>query len=243
MKVSIKSKKDFISNVLNPISSLNDKSIIKIEKSKISSVTASNDSTLVLYLETPVESDGDRNVNIPDIKKLIRVLDCIEDESVDIDVSSNNIKYAGENFKFTYHLLEDGIIKVPAINVNKIKNELKFDTTFKVPESKLQSLFKGASFTTETNKLYIYSENNRICGELGDKTRQNSDNFQCVLATEHQGNPLSKTIPINFETFRLINFNKCGDIEFAVNMGYGVIKITLVKDQTKLIYVVSALIN
>lgn len=242
MKLKVENKKDFISNVLNPVSNLNDKTIVKIENNKLSSITASNDATLVLYTETDIECDENRSINIPDIKKLVRVMECVEGDNMVLDVSSNNIKYSGDNFKFTYHLLEDGIIKVPSINVKKI-NELKFDTVFKVPENKLTALFKGSSFTTETNKLYIYFENNRIYGELGDKSRHNSDNFQCVLSDKYEGIALTKTIPVNFDTFRLINFNKCSDIEFAVNTSFGVIKITLIKDKTKLIYIVSALIN
>ena len=242
MKLKIESKKDFVANVLGPISNLNDKTVIKVEKNKISSITASNDATLVLYSETDVGCDFEKNINIPDIKKFVRVLECVECDTVDLDINSNNIKYVSDNYKFTFHLLEDGIIKLPSINIKKV-NDLKFDTTFKVNESRLSSLYKGASFTTETNKLYIFAENGKIFGELGDKTRQNSDNFQCVLSDTFEGSALTKTIPINFETFRLINFNKCQDIEFKINSGLGVIKITLVRSKTKLTYIVSALIN
>jgi hypothetical protein len=242
MKLKIASKKDFIANILGPISNLNDKVVLKVEKDKISSLTASTDATLVLYSETESECEGDKSINIPDIKKLVRVLECVEGDALELDVNSNNIKYAGDNFKFTFHLLEEGIIKVPSINVKKI-NDLKFDTTFKVNEQKLSSLFKGASFTTETNKLYVFFENNKVYGELGDKSRHNSDNFQCVLSDEFTGTALTKTLPINFETFRLINFNKCQNIEFAVNLTLGVLKIVLLRDKTKLTYIVSALIN
>ena len=131
---------------------------------------------------------------------------------------------------------------MPSINVKKI-NELKFDTSFSVPENKLNALFKGASFTTETNKLYIYVENNKIFGELGDKNRHNSDNFQCMLTDTFEGSPLSKVIPINFETFRLINFNKTANIHFSINIALGVIKIVLTKNNTALTYIVSALIS
>jgi hypothetical protein len=62
-------------------------------------------------------------------------------------------------------------------------------------------------------------------------------------SSQGTGTALTKTIPVNFETFRLINFNKCSDIEFAINVGFGVIKIVLNKDKTKLTYIVSALIN
>ena len=242
MKLKIANKKDFISNVLSPISNLNDKAILKTDKFKLTSLTASSDATLILYLETNVDCDGDKSINIPDVKKLVRVLECVDKDGLNLDVSSNNIKYSGDNFKFTYHLLEDGIVKVPSINIQKV-NGLKFDTTFKVQESKLSALFKGSTFTTETNKLYIYFEDNKIFGELGDRNRQNSDAFLCVLSETFEGSPLSKVIPINFETFRLINFNKCNEVEFSINLSLGVLKIVLVKDQTTLTYIVSALIN
>jgi len=242
MRLKIESKKDFITNVLGPISNLNDKTVIKVEKNKISSITASNDATLVLHSETDVVCDSEKNINIPDIKKFVRVLECVDNDIIDLEVNSNNIKYSSDNYKFTFHLLEDGIIKIPSINIKKV-NELKFDITFKVNELRLNNLLRGASFTTETNKLYIFTENGKVYGELGDKTRHNSDNFQCVLSDMFEGIPLNKTIPVNFETFRLINFNKCQDIEFKINCTLGVIKVTLVRNKTKLTYIVSALIN
>jgi len=242
MKLKIKNRKEFLSNVLNPISNLSDSTVIKVEKNKLSNITASQDATLVLYSETECEADGEKSLNIGDIKKLVRVIECVDGEEIDLDISHNNIQYNNDIFKFKYHLLEDGVMKLPSINIKKI-NELKFDTTFKVTEAKLATLFKGASFTTETNKLYIYFENNKIYGELGDRNRQLSDNFQTVIAETYTGTALSKTIPVNFETFRLINYNKCGELEFSINTSYGVLKISLSKGNTKLIYVVSALIN
>ena len=97
MKLIIDNKKDFIGNVLGPISNLNDKTIIKIEKNKMSSVTASNDATLVLYSETDVQADFDKSLNVPDIKKFVRVLECVEDENIPLDITSNNVKYTNDN--------------------------------------------------------------------------------------------------------------------------------------------------
>jgi len=242
MKLKIASKKDFISNVLNPISNLNDKAILKLENGKITSLTASNDATLILYSETKSDISIEKSLNIPDLKKFVRVLECVDTDQIDLDINSNNIKHSSDNYRFTFHLLEDGIIKPPSINISKVDG-LQFDITFNVAESKLSSLFKGSTFTTETNKLYIYTENNKIYGELGDKSRHNSDNFLCTLSDTFTGNGLSKIIPINFETFRLINFSKCQNVEFAINSSLGVLKITLNKDTTKLVYIVSALIN
>ena len=236
MKLSIPNKKDFISNVLNPVSNLNDKTIIKIEKNKISSITASNDATLVLYSETEVNIDADRSINIPDIKKLVRVLECVDTEHLDLEVSSNNIKYAGDNFKFTYHLLEDGIIKIPSINVKKI-NELKFDTTFKVTENMLSSLFKGSSFTTETNKLYLYTQDGRLKGELTDRARHNTDVFALDLG---EANFDLSPLPVNFDNIKLLSFIG-EDINFGINTEYGVTVIDISNTNIKLKYIITSL--
>jgi len=242
MKLFLESRKDFVSNILDPISNINESTILSVEKDKIISLTSSTDQTLVLFTETPIKSEEARNLNIPDVKKFTRVLDCIQTVSADLQINSNNIKYSSDNFKFTYHLLEDGVIKAPKINIKKV-NDLLFDVSFDVSESKLSTLIKGASFATETNKLYIYIENNKIYGELGDKARSNTDNFQTILSETFEGTVFSKTLPINFDTFRLINFSKSDKILFSINTQHGVLKITLSKGNTKLIYIVSALIN
>jgi len=91
MKLKLQSKKDFVNDVLNPISNLNDKTVLKIEKDKITSLTASTDATLVLYSETKTQAESDKLVNVPDIKKLIRVIDCVETEDISLEINSNNI--------------------------------------------------------------------------------------------------------------------------------------------------------
>lgn len=244
MNLTVKSKKDFISNLLSSVSTLNDTCVFKIENEKLTTTLMSNDSSLALYAETPITSDGVKTLNIPDVKKFMRVLDSInigDDESINFSVSNNAIGYSSDSHKFKYHLLEDGIIKVPPINMKRV-GEIVFDFTFKISETDLNNLLKGSSFATETNKLYIFCEDNKVFGELGDRTRHNSDNFQCIISKTYVGN-LPKPLPINFETFRLINFNKCKEIEVNINSKTGVMKISLTKGDTKLIYIVSALIN
>jgi hypothetical protein len=245
MKVRIINKKDFVSNFLGSISNVNESCVLKVSQNSIETLLASADSTLVVHGKTAAVADGTKQINIPDVKKFVRVLDCvnISDETpLEFNVTNNCIKYTSSEYKFSYHLLEDGIIKSPSLNIDRV-NELKFDTTFNITENELNNLFKGSSFTTNTNKLYIFCENNCIFGELGDKTRHNTDNFQCVLSKTYTGQPLSKSIPINFDTFRLINYNKCKELQVSVSMSFGVLKVSITKGDTNLIYVISALIN
>ena len=244
--LKLKNKKDFITNFLGPVSNLNDMCVLKVTNNNISCTIAAADSTVVcradLECEVDIGSVESITLNIPDIKKLIRVLDIVPENEISITINDNSISYSKNGYKFRYHVLDDGIIKLPNINVNKINN-LEFDTNFKVTEKDLGMLYKGSSFTTETSKLYIFQEGEGISGELGDKNRHNTDNFVCVLSETYEGNALSKPLAVNFESFRLLSFGGSREVNFRVNQDMGIITCALKKGSTSLIYVVSALIN
>jgi hypothetical protein len=241
--LKIKNKKDSISNFLGPVANLNDSCIIKINKDKIECILASADATIACKAVSNIETDitGENALNIPDIKKLIRVLDIIPEAEIQLNLNNNSISYNDKGYKFKYHLLDDGIIKQPALNFSKI-NQLDFDLKFTIKERDLNTLFKGSSFATETSKIYIYEEEGKIFGELGDRNRHNTDNFVCILSDVYEGN-LIKPLPINFDSFRLISFNNSKDIKFNINTEMGVITCTFQKGDTSLIYIISALIN
>jgi hypothetical protein len=180
-------------------------------------------------------------LNLPDIKKIIRVLEIIPSTDIELQVNENNISYNENGYKFKYHLLDDGIIKQPSLNVEKIK-KLDFNTKFSVRESELNTLFKGSTFATETSKVYIYEEDNKIFSELGDRSRHNSDNFVCRLSDDYEGS-IEKPLPVNFDSFRLVSFNGSSEVKFSVNTNMGVITCNFEKGETELIYIISALIN
>ena len=242
--LKVKNKKDYISNFLSPVSNLNDACIFKINENKMVCILASSDATIVCKAETEIETDitGEVNLNIPDIKKLIRVLEILSVEDVELKLNNNNLSFNNSEYKFKYHLLDDGIIKQPAINIEKV-NQLDFDTEFKVKESNFSTLFKGSSFASETSKLYFYEEDGKMFGELGDKTRHNTDNFVCSIADSYEGNALPKPLPVNFDTFRLLSFGGSGEIQFKINTQMGVMTCSFTKGNASLIYIISALIN
>ena len=242
--LKLKNKKDFVNNFIGPVSNLHNMCVFHLTKDEISCIVSSEDSTIICKTSIEVESDveGDVKLNIPDIKKLHRVLDIIPKEDITLKINENNISYNEAGFKFKYHLLDDGIIKQPNINISKI-NDLDFSSTFSVRENNLATVFKGSSFTTETSKFYIYTEDGKIVGELGDKTRHNTDNFVCTISDSCEGSDISTPLALNFESFRLISFTNSREVRFRVNQEMGVITCDMKKNNTSLIYVISALIN
>ena len=241
--LKIKNKKDFVSNFLVPVSNLNDACILSIDGNKINCTLSSADATIVCKTSIEIETnlDDKTTLNLPDIKKLIRVLDIIPSVDIKLEVNTNNIAYNENGYKFKYHLLDDGIIKQPNLNVEKIK-QLNFNTNFTVKEKELNTLFKGSTFATETSKVYIFEEDNKIYSELGDRSRHNSDNFVCLISEEYEGN-IEKPLPVNFDSFRLISFGGSREVKFNINTDMGVITCNFQKGNTELIYIVSALIN
>jgi hypothetical protein len=240
--LKIKNKKDFVSNFLGPVSNLNDVCILSIEGNSMSCTLASADATIVCKSTIEVDTDLDNvKLNLPDIKKMVRVLDIIPSTEIELQINENNISYNKNGYKFKYHLLDDGIIKQPNLNVEKIK-KLDFNTKFIVKENELNTLFKGSSFATETSKVYIFEEDGKINGELGDRSRHNTDNFICELSNEFEGN-IEKPLPVNFDSFRLVSFSGSREVNFSVNTDMGVITCNFKKGDAQLIYIISALIN
>ena len=241
--LNLKNKKDFVTNFLGPVSNLNDMCVLHINDNKVICTVAAADSTIVSKAEIEVETDLENTkLNIPDIKKFIRVLDIIPDEKISLKINENSLSYNNNGYKFKYHLLDDGIIKQPNINVNKV-NSLEFDTIFTVRESNLNTVFKGSSFTTETSKLYLYTEDSKIVCELGDRSRHNTDNFVCVISDNIENGSISTPLALNFESFRLVSFSNSREVTFKVNQEMGVLTCSITKGNTSLIYVISALIN
>lgn len=234
-KLKISSKSDFV-KYLDSFSKINDSFIAEINESYISSIAASADNTLVLYGEFDCASSYKTNLNIPDSKKLVRVLDTINSEEIDLQLNTNSLEYKDSNIKFKYHLFEDGFLTKPSLSIEKIK-KFSFDITFNLTKQTLQSIIKGSSFATETNKLYFYTEGNKLIAELTDKARHNTD---CFSMTIDEVNFNLQPIAINFDNIRLLTLLN-STIEISINTQYGVIVVNSKSDNTKLSYIISSL--
>jgi len=213
MIVKIQNKHDFVSKFLSPISKINENAVIKIHGDKITSLITTNDETLILYVVYYSNNDLSevKDLNIPDVNRLIKVLNCIDGDTMDMTLDSNKLIYTSDNINFKYHLLEDGIITTPSISFDKIK-KLNFSTSFKIRSVDIINIIKGSTFTVDTDKIYLYTKDSKVHCELTDRQKHNIDSFSQTISNEYKGSSIVDPIPLNFEIMRLISglrFDEC----------------------------------
>jgi hypothetical protein len=225
MNLSIKNRDFFLKYFLQPISKVSDSCCVVLNESKLSSVVSSPDNAIILNvkytLDQPVSTNDDIILNIPDIKKLIRALDVIEDESINLIIDKNNLSYKNNNIAFKYHLLENGVINRPKINVEKI-NSFKIDTKFSLSDKSLNEIIKASTFSVDSNKAYFYTDSNKVHVELTDRTRPNMDSFSTEASPEYSGSEIS-SICLNLEIIRILSSNKVKQINCKVNTELGIV--------------------
>lgn len=224
MDLKIKNRDFFIRYFLQPISKVSDSCCVIVEGSKISSVVSSPDNAIILNVKYSLDSEVNESndiLNIPDIKKLIRALDVIDQESISLKVDKNNISYKNNNISFKYHLLENGVINRPKINVEKI-NSFVINTTFALTEKALADIIRASTFSIDSNKAYFYTNEGKVFVELTDRTRPNMDSFSTEASPEYVGSEI-KSICLNLEVVRIMSTNKVKQINCKINSELGIV--------------------
>lgn len=234
--LKIRNKQNF-SQYLDSVAKINDSAIFDIDTNGISCLVSSIDNTLVLYTEFKEEQDISRSINVPDLKKLHRVVDTIDESSFELNINNNNLEFRGKNVKFKYHLFEEGFLTKPGLNLQKIK-DFDYDINFTVDKSLLQQLFKGSTFASETNKVYFYTEDGKLKAELTDRARHNTDVFAITIADEVDFT--LEPLPVNFDNIRLLT-SITSKYEFSINTEFGVVIVDNSNNTTKLKYIISSL--
>jgi len=243
MTLSITNKEDFLNNFLSPLSKITDSAVIQVNTGKISSLISTSDNTIIVDSSfNDKKINAIKTLNIPDLKKLFRVISCIETDNIDLDISSNFIGYSSKNVRFKYHLYDDGIITTPKLNVEKLKT-FSFDGNFTLPYASVINLVKGSSISTETNKIYLSVKDNTVCGELTDKTRANVDSYGIQIAENYTGTQFAVPLPLNFEIFRIISSMRYKELQAQLITKMGILTLDLQLNSSNFKFVISALAN
>jgi len=227
---------------LEQIGKISDSAVLTIDHNTVNCLTCTPDNSVILSISYPVEqveNVPNFTLNVGDIKKLIRAIDCIEKDNATFKIHNNNLSYSDKNIPFKYHLLENGIISQPKINLDKLC-KLEFDSTFLLQDKTLNELIKASTFSTDSNKIYLTSEDNVLKGNLTDKTRFNIDNFETIISNKFEGTKI-QNLCLNFEVFRIISTCKYNELKCQISSKLGVVLFSFQNNIITTKYIVSAL--
>lgn len=219
--INIDNLHEFNTNFLSLVAKISDSITLKVMHDRVYSISSSNDNTIVVLSTFKQQNDETNVLNIPDINRLARTLNCIPEDTIKLTCNDNNIQYKSNNIRFTYHMLEDGIITIPSISVEKIK-QLSFSHKFVVTKQSILSLIKGSSLATDTDKLYLSVENTGVYAELTDKETANVDSYTQLISEDITGGAFD-TLAINFEIFRMISSLRFDNLTIKVNTDVNVL--------------------
>lgn len=245
MILKLPSKNNFVSTFLSPLSKVNNSCVIKVTPTEYSCLLSSADGGLILYCtyKHNLEVSDTQSINVPDLGRLVKILQCIDEPGdLDLEYSGNNISYSSSDIRFKYYLLEDGIISAPAINIEKLK-EIKYNCAFEMTDESFLNLIKSSSFAAETDKIYFYTKDDLVYGELTDKQKHNSDSVTRCLTTKFTGDGINDSIPVPFDMIRIIAGNRASKITVLVNTALSILTFEVNTDSAKNVYVVTGLVK
>jgi len=238
-------KKDFADNFLNIVGKAVDIVSIKLNKDGLYAVCNKPDTSIILLAKYSKAFDVEQEItlNIGDVKKLLRVIDCINEEILTFKIESNHLYYKTDKLQFKYHFLDDSV--VPKVTLKREKIEaLTNDTFFDVDSKKLQEILKASSFTTETNKIYLYGQPDGVYCELGDKEKSNTDNISLKVSDAVEGQPFNQSIPFNLDIFRVLTGVKFDKARVGINLKFKVMSFYVKPtDETDFTFVISGLVK
>ena len=237
MILPIKNKDNFIQNFLNPISRLDSSATLDINNN-ISTIVHNN-SNIFLKAEHEIIWDDHPDPGtlcLPDTIKLIKILSCLDEDDIQLEIEQNCIKYNSNINRFTYHLFDNSLTKNNAFDFNKI-DDITFNTNFKLTKEKNNAILKALPFVTESSKVYLKTENTNVYAELSDKKLQNVDSYTTILAKEYDGEELDYELILDIELFRLISVLSFSEAVIYINNEYKMLMIKLELKDSNLTFV------
>ena len=237
-------RESFVQKFLLPVSKLTDNASILFDEESVSTTCASQDGSVVLLVsyktDTPVK--GISRINLPDVKKFIRLIDCVDTENMTLSVIDNHLSYETTSQRFNYFLLEDSFMQRCPVNPEKVK-KLKYDTGFILTNSNFNNVLKGSSIATDSDKLYFYTKDSSVYAELNDYERQNINNITYLVADKFVGEPIKNVLPLNLESVRLLAGIKSNEFVVKINNELKVTLFQIEENGVDIKFIISALVK
>jgi hypothetical protein len=238
MKLTL-SKTNFVNSIVNPASKLTDNLTLEfVGNSVVKTTVTSPDNSVILMANSKCNAESPVKCVVPDCKTFLRLFSGIEQDDIVLTLDSNVIKYSNGTFSFKYHLLDEGYIsEKKSISEDKI-NQIQYDTSFTVSKSKLSEVLKFNTIIPDAEKLYFYTDNNRIQAKIGDDQKSNNNEIVTEISSSFVGEELLDSIPLNIQNIHLMSF-AVDSIDISINKKLKIVKFS----SPTLQYIVSGLVR
>lgn len=215
-------KKEIVNQFLNPVSRISEECRLTVNAESISTLVNDSSGAIILYgkIKTKTGLDEDESVvlNFKDLRKLIKIFDCIPTEEFELktDETASILSHKSPTLSFKLHLVLDNVIKKCTVSLEKI-SKLTFDSDFELTRDKTREILKGSIFATASDKVYFYTKDNVVYAELTDKVNQATDCITFNIADKYNGSDITTPLPFNMEILRLIDCGKYDKINVKIN--------------------------
>ena len=239
MVINIQNKSQFVNSFLKPIGALTESVIIKSVNNKLICI-ANNEQGFILCATYNLDLKDTVLLNIPNVKRLEKVISFIGHDSFDLKYQANALSYKDDKIRFKYHFLDDNIIQSPKLSLKKI-SELDKDINFEIGFDKITELAKGAAFVSESEKLYFNISEKGVYGKITDKANSSVDSYEIQLCEPDASINVDVSFPVHFDIVRLLSSSNCETMKVSFNTTQGFCIFDINSDSTNLKYIVSGL--
>lgn len=233
--------------ILKPISRVVEDCILTITDSMIDCIATVPSRGIIIYTSYPVDTDITEpcNLNIKDISKLSSVLNCVGKQELTMEITSNAIKYTSDDFKFKFHLKEDGVILSPKLSkkrLDKFTYNCESDLNVKI----FYDILKASSFIKSDDvKIYFYTLNSDdevgLYCDITNKLIMNSDSITIKLSDSYDGVDINKDLICDIEHIRKMNIQKDSNIYLYFNSDTGFTIFDLIDESGRIRYILPSL--
>lgn len=204
----------------------------------VTTLSASEDSNMYLYTKMDGEFD-DVELHLPSIKRLESAIKLIEEEDFEFTLKRNHLEYKGEDIKFKYHLHEEGVLTRPKTSLDKIKS-FNYEIEFYLEHSFLSNILKNSSVIGQ-NKLYLYTEDDKLQWKIGDDEKTNSDSL--IITGEDEVDFELSDFILNIDNMKNLSDMSGCELLFKINNKIGLGCVVCEKNGVTLNYIFTSLVK
>lgn len=233
-------RQSFLHKFLIPLSRVSDECRICMTRNELYSLVSNTDGSLVLQssCSANIEIDEPVYINIKDVQKLVRVIDCIREDFIELKLDDNAsvLKYSSKGLSFKLHLVTDKVLRKAHLSAEKI-NGLQYDCGFELTGASLGEVIRSSVFAAESNKIYLYTKDTDIYADLTNKAEADYDSVTLCVASDYTG-PAIEPLPFSLDALRVISGNKPDIITVNINNRYKIISFKIQTNEGRLQYLV-----